>query len=171
MPESRYGAKLYYNAQDDPEAKQAETALISSQGTVGYIDFDVTEEYWSLKDNRSNETAESDTLKNVKKNNKQSRHRHARAYGTDNLRYHIIRARPSQYVFNLQVHGLKHRRRVYNFLCKQKGCNRHLSNVHDWNSHHRLQHRWVVFKCTSCRKVYNTPSSFKQRIHKFVFLF
>ena len=70
MPESRYGARPYYKTQDDPETKQAETVLNSSQETVGYIDSDVTEEYWPLKDNRSNETAESDTIKNVKKNNK-----------------------------------------------------------------------------------------------------
>ena len=63
MPESRYGARPYYNTQDDPETKQAETVLNSSQETVGYIDSDVTEEYWPLKDNRSNETAESDTIK------------------------------------------------------------------------------------------------------------
>ena len=67
MPESRYGARPYFNAQDDPEAKQAETALNLSQGTVGYIDSDVTEEYWPPKDNRSNETAERNT---IKKNNK-----------------------------------------------------------------------------------------------------
>ena len=66
MPESRYGARQYYNAHDDPEAKQAETVLNSSQETVAYIDSYVTEEYWPLKDNRSNETAESNTIKNVK---------------------------------------------------------------------------------------------------------
>ena len=104
MPESRYGARPYYNAQDDPEAKQAETALNLSQGTVGCIGSDITKEYWPPKDNKSNKTAESKTIKNVKKNNKQSRHRHARAYSTNNC---IIRARHSQHVFNLQVHGLK----------------------------------------------------------------
>ena len=46
-------------------------------------------------------------------------------------------------------------------LCKEKGCNKHFSNVCDWNSHHRLQHRRVTFKCNLCHKVYNTPSSYK----------
>ena len=67
--------------------------------------------------------------------------------------------------FGMSVHGTCRCKRVYNLLCKQRGCGKRFTNVRDWNSHHRLQHRNVTFKCTVCKQVYLMPSSFKD--HKY----
>ena len=45
MPDSRYGARPYYNPTEDPMEKCVETGLNSLQETVGYVDFDATDEY------------------------------------------------------------------------------------------------------------------------------
>ena len=45
MPASCYGAKLFYNVQEDPEANNEAHILSTSSETVAHIDSDVTEEY------------------------------------------------------------------------------------------------------------------------------
>ena len=116
MPESRYGAKPIYSLNDDPEAKHVESVLNSSQGTVGYANSDATEEDWPVDIEEAKGTVESDSTHSAKKARKATKQPRQKC-----ARQRIIRASPSQHVFDLQLHGLKCRSGYITFHASKRG--------------------------------------------------
>ena len=149
---TRYGARPYYNSSEDPLAEHQDTRLNSSQGTIGYVDSDATEDYWPEDMERN-----INVIPTMRERTKRDKpHWTIRR---------VIQVRPSLHLFSVRTHGLKHRKWKYTFSCRQAKCARRFSNVRDWNSHHRLHHAEVKFKCSVCSKVCLTPSSFRD--HKY----
>ena len=61
-----------------------------------------------------------------------------------------------QPAFKLAAHGIRERKRIYNFKCK----------VPHWNWHHLLKHKHISFICDVCGKSRTTLSGF--RVHQYV---
>ena len=130
IPDSRYGAIPYYNAQEDSEATLATPTLHSPMETVAYTDLDATEEYWPLEytqdgvDNsnqpdvpcpRPGDAHDSNTLPfentcDDVDNSKKSVTpcpRQGHAHNTNTPIHRIIWARTSQHIFHVSVHGIR----------------------------------------------------------------
>ena len=62
----------------------------------------------------------------------------------------------------------KERQHKYYYKCKVKKCSVLFTKTSTWNVHHLVKHKDVKFKCNECKKVLQTPSSFKnhQNLHK-----
>ena len=85
--------------------------------------------------------------------------------------------------FNIAVHKLLKRKCKYYYKCKIGECSASFSKTSAWNMHHLVKHKDVKFRCNECRKVLQTPSSYKNHLnlhkefhfscnhcnHKFVF--
>ena len=70
--------------------------------------------------------------------------------------------------FDVAVYKLQKRKHKYYYKCKIKECSASFSKTSAWNVHHLVKHKDIKFRCNECRKVLQTPSSFKnhQNLHK-----
>ena len=68
----------------------------------------------------------------------------------------------------MALHKLQKRKHKYHYECKVKECSASFSKTLAWNVHYLVKHKDVKFKYDECKKVLQTPSSFKnhQNLHK-----
>ena len=67
--------------------------------------------------------------------------------------------------FNVAVHKLKKRKCKYYYKCKIGECPASFSKTSAWNAHHLVNHKDVKFRCNECRKVLQTPLSYKNHLN------
>ena len=67
--------------------------------------------------------------------------------------------------FNVVVHKLKRRKCKYYYKYKIGECPASFSKTSAWNVHHLVNHKDVKFRCIECRKVLQTPSSYKNHLN------
>ena len=71
-----------------------------------------------------------------------------------------------QPTFKLAAHGIRKRKRIYNFRCKVWHCEESFKSIKDWSWHHLLKHKHISFICDVCGKSKTTLSDF--HVHQYV---
>ena len=100
MSESCYGAKPFYNPQEDPEPQSIPNPeLNSSQETVTYYDSDRTDCYWPIKQDNM-DRVDTNVISPIK-----CKVPKCKVLKRNTPRHHIIHARPSQLGFRVSVHS------------------------------------------------------------------
>ena len=76
----------------------------------------------------------------------------------------VIHSKPSKVRggFKITLHGIARRQHKYYFRCYIQGCNSKFNSLKEWNSHHLVQHKSLLW-CLRCPKEFKKPSAF--RVH------
>ena len=67
--------------------------------------------------------------------------------------------------FNVAVHKLQKRKCKYYYKCKIKEYSASFSKTSAWNVHHLAKHKDIKCRCNECRKVLQTPLSYKNHLN------
>ena len=68
------------------------------------------------------------------------------------------KTKPKSCTFSVNLHGIKRRQKYYCFKCVVSNCNKSFKCIRDWNTHHRIHHKFKL-KCTTCGCKFAMPSA------------
>ena len=71
-----------------------------------------------------------------------------------------------RFKFIIAKYGIRRKYKCkYHFKCHVKGCESVFASIKDWNFHHKKKHSKVKYTCTKCKKVMDTPASYRDHVY------